>query len=126
MGRWGLDYDDNNLPQETGLVEEAVDFTKGCYLGQEIVARVHYLGQPSRLLQPLQVAAGKRPEEGSPLLFAEQEVGLLTSVVESPAGSPNGFLGLSVLKRAAVNAAGEDAEAIRLADGRAVVLREAP
>ena len=124
VGRWGQDYDDNNLPQETGLVEEAVDFTKGCYLGQEIVARVHYLGQPSKLLQPLQVAGGKRPEEGSPLLFAEQEVGRLTSVAESPEGSPNGFVGLSVLKRLAVEAAAAGAEAIRLADGRAVALRE--
>src|SRR4051812_22230290 len=46
--RYGIDLDDSVIPQEAGLNERAVSFTKGCYVGQETVARLHYKGKPNR------------------------------------------------------------------------------
>src|SRR5262249_682138 len=45
--RYGVDLDDSVIPQEAGLNERAVSFTKGCYVGQETVARLHYRGRPN-------------------------------------------------------------------------------
>ena len=114
IGRWGQDYGADNLPQETGLLEAAVDFEKGCYLGQEIVARVHYLGKPKRLCARLLIAEGVRPKEKSRLFLGDAEVGILTSVVESPRSSR--WSGLSILK----SQAAEVGQELRLEDGRQV------
>ena len=65
---WGVDYDDSNLPQETGI-DDAVDYEKGCYLGQEIVARIHYRGQPARRMCRLVFAAGHLPSAGAEIEF---------------------------------------------------------
>ena len=51
MPRFGAEIDATVLPAETGLVERAVSFTKGCYVGQEPVARLHYRGHPNRHLR---------------------------------------------------------------------------
>src|SRR6478609_181893 len=51
--RYGLDLDEGTIPQEAGLNERAVSFTKGCYVGQETVARLHYRGKPNRHLRGL-------------------------------------------------------------------------
>lgn len=61
---FGIDYDEEALPQETGI--DAVDFTKGCYLGQEVIARLHYRGQAPRLMRRLRWDG----EERSPVLPA--------------------------------------------------------
>src|SRR5829696_4493422 len=54
--RYGLDLDDSVIPQEAGLNERAVSFTKGCYVGQETVARLHYRGRPNRHLRGLRLS----------------------------------------------------------------------
>ena len=53
--RYGVDLDDTVIPQEAGLNARAVSFTKGCYVGQETVARLHYRGKPNRHLRGLQL-----------------------------------------------------------------------
>src|SRR4051794_27833367 len=53
--RYGIDLDDSVIPQEAGLNERAVSFTKGCYVGQETVARLYYKGKPNRHLRGLRL-----------------------------------------------------------------------
>lgn len=78
-----VDFDEKTTPAMTGIVDHAVSFTKGCYTGQEFVARVHYrdVDPPRRLVQigfhPL-----TRPAVGDPILLEGEEVGALTSVSE--------------------------------------------
>ena len=55
--RYGIDLDDSVIPQEAGLNERAVSFTKGCYVGQETVARLYYRGKPNRQLRGLRLSA---------------------------------------------------------------------
>ena len=71
--RYGLDLDDATIPQEAGLNERAVSFTKGCYVGQETVARLHYKGKPNRHLRGLRLSAPV--PTGTPLVLGEREVG---------------------------------------------------
>lgn len=94
--RWGRDYDDSNLPQETG-VEEALNFTKGCYLGQEVVARIHYRGGVNRMLRGLQFDGDEPPAEGTELLLDGRAVGKVGSAALSP--SLEGPVGLAVLHK---------------------------
>lgn len=93
---WGRDYDDSNLPQETGL-EEALNFTKGCYLGQEVVARIHYRGGVNRLLRGLQFDGAEPPAEGTGLLLEGRTVGRVGSVAQSP--TLEGPVGLAILHK---------------------------
>lgn len=73
------------LPAETGLLGRAVSFTKGCYLGQEIVARMHARGQIPRKLVGLRVTDGALPIAGQPVLDADrQPIGVITSSTMSP------------------------------------------
>jgi len=108
--RYGVDVDDNTIPQEAGLNERAVSFTKGCYVGQETVARLFYRGKPNRHLRGLRLSAEVEP--GTPLLLGEKEVGRLTSVAVSPTHGP---IGLALVRRQAEPGAtisvGEDATA---------------
>jgi folate-binding protein YgfZ len=108
--RYGVDLDDNVIPQEAGLNERAVSFTKGCYVGQETVARLFYRGKPNRHLRGLKLSAEVEP--GTPLLLGEKEVGRVTSVAVSPALGP---IGLALVRRQAepgsTITAGEDATA---------------
>ena len=59
--RFGIDMDDTTIPQEAGINERAVSFTKGCYVGQETVARLHYRGKPNRHLRGLRLSAPSPP-----------------------------------------------------------------
>ena len=94
--RYGLDLDDSVIPQEAGLNERAVSFTKGCYVGQETVARLFYRGKPNRHLRGLRLSAPVEP--GTPLQLGEREVGRVTSVAVSPAFGP---IGLAIVRREA-------------------------
>ena len=94
--RYGVDLDDTTIPQEAGLNERAVSFTKGCYVGQETVARLHYKGKPNRHLRGLRLSAAVPP--GTPLVLGEREVGRLGSSVLSPRHGP---IGLAILRREA-------------------------
>jgi tRNA-modifying protein YgfZ len=87
--RYGVDIDDSTIPQEAGLNERAVSFTKGCYVGQETVARLYYKGKPNRLLRGLYLSEPIDP--GATLKLGEREVGTLSSAVLSPALGPIGL-----------------------------------
>jgi aminomethyltransferase len=97
LPRFGADFDADHFPQETGLGEEAVSYTKGCYLGQEVVARIHYRGGVNRGLRGLRLTlpAGASPAPGATLLHDGRPAGRLGSAVRSPAAG--GWIGLSVL-----------------------------
>jgi len=95
------------MPAEAGIVEQAVSFTKGCYIGQETVARLHYKGKPNRHLRGLRLSAPAEP--GQALTLGEKEVGEVGSAAVSPALGP---VGLAILRReaepGATLAVGED------------------
>ncbi|HEY2217241.1 MAG TPA: glycine cleavage T C-terminal barrel domain-containing protein [Solirubrobacteraceae bacterium] len=94
--RFGADLDDSTIPQEAGLNERAVSFTKGCYVGQETVARLFYKGKPNRHLRGVQLSAPAEP--GAELLLDERVVGRLGSVAISPTLGP---IGLALVRREA-------------------------
>jgi len=94
--RYGVDLDDSVIPQEAGLNERAVSFTKGCYVGQETVARLHYRGKPNRRLLGLKLEAPAEP--GTELRLGEKVVGKLGSVVVSPELGP---IALALVRREA-------------------------
>lgn len=81
--RFGEDFSDATLPHETQRLE-AVSFTKGCYLGQEIVERVRSRGQVNRLLTGLEIDGSIAPAAQSAVLFEGREVGRISSPVYSP------------------------------------------
>jgi tRNA-modifying protein YgfZ len=84
--RYGVDLDESVIPQEAGLNERAVSFTKGCYVGQETVARLYYRGKPNRQLRGLRLSAPAEP--GAPLRLGEREVGRVASAAVSPRLGP--------------------------------------
>jgi folate-binding protein YgfZ len=94
--RYGIDIDDGVIPQEAGLNERAVSFTKGCYVGQETVARLFYRGKPNRHLRGLRLSGPAA--RGDALRLGEKEVGRLGSVVVSPAHGP---IALALVRREA-------------------------
>lgn len=98
LPRFGRDYGPENFPQETGL-EEAVSYTKGCYLGQEVVARIHYRGGVQKVLRGLVFEGARAPEPGAALLADGREAGTVGSVVRSP--RLDRMVGLSILHRRA-------------------------
>jgi folate-binding protein YgfZ len=76
---WGKEIDDRVLPAEAGLTERAVSFTKGCYPGQEPIARLHYRGHANRGLRVLELAELPAPE--TELVYEGKKVGRVTSAV---------------------------------------------
>jgi len=94
--RYGIDLDETVIPQEAGLNERAVSFTKGCYVGQETVARLHYKGKPNRHLRGLRLSEPVAP--GAELCLGERSVGRLSSSVLSPV---HGSIGLALVRREA-------------------------
>ncbi len=92
--RYGIDLDETVIPQEAGLNERAVSFTKGCYVGQETVARLHYRGKPNRHLRGLRLSAPAA--SGDPLRFGDREAGHVGSVAVSPRLGP---VGLALVRR---------------------------
>jgi tRNA-modifying protein YgfZ len=94
--RYGVDLDDTVIPQEAGLNERAVSFTKGCYVGQETVARLYYRGKPNRHLRGLRLSS--EVATGAALRLGEKEVGRLGSVVVSPRFGP---IALAIVRRQA-------------------------
>jgi folate-binding protein YgfZ len=94
--RYGIDLDETVIPQEAGLNERAVSFTKGCYVGQETVARLYYRGKPNRHLRGLKLSSPART--GEAIRLGEREVGHLGSVAESPRF---GWIALALVRREA-------------------------
>jgi folate-binding protein YgfZ len=94
--RYGVDLDESVIPQEAGLNERAVSFTKGCYVGQETVARLHWRGKPNRHLRGLRLS--EPAEQGQELRFGERGVGRLASTTVSPIFGP---IALALVRREA-------------------------
>jgi glycine cleavage system T protein len=80
---YGAELDDSVFPGEAEL-EKAVSFEKGCYIGQEIVARMKYRGHPNRLLRGFEIAGDIPPQNGDSLLDGDKEIGWITSAIVSP------------------------------------------
>jgi tRNA-modifying protein YgfZ len=78
--RYGAEIDDRVLPAEAGLDERAISFDKGCFPGQEPVARQHYRGKVNRRLRVLDLE-GPLPQPESPVVLGDKEVGRVTSAV---------------------------------------------
>ena len=104
---FGIDVDTSTIPQESGLVSETVDFTKGCFLGQELVARIDSRGRVNRHLRKLKFE-GAAPETGSEIRFGDRVVGTLGSIA--------GDLGLALIRREV-----EPGETVEVAGTPAVV-----
>ena len=96
--RFGSDLTPENFPGEAGILERAVSFGKGCYPGQETVARMHYRGSPNKLLYRLAVG-GTAPEPRAPILQTDKQVGTVTSVAPLPVDG--NVLALGYLSRGA-------------------------
>ena len=94
--RYGLDVDDTTIPQEAGPNSRAVSFTKGCYVGQETVARLHWRGKPNRHLRGLRLSEPVEP--GAPLRLGDREVGKVGTVALSPR---YGVIALAIVRREA-------------------------
>lgn len=94
--RYGVDLDDTVIPQEAGLNDRVVSFTKGCYVGQETVARLYYKGKPNRHLRGLRLS--EPLPAGVMLSLDGRAVGQLTSSVVSPTLGP---IGLALVRREA-------------------------
>ena len=94
--RFGAEMDSSTMPAEAGIVETAVNFEKGCYIGQETVARLHYRGKPNRHLRGLRLSAPAKP--GEALMAGEKEVGRVGGSCISPVHGP---IALAILRREA-------------------------
>jgi folate-binding protein YgfZ len=110
--RWGFELDGATIPQEAGLNERAVSFTKGCYVGQETVARLYYRGKPNRHLRGLRLS--EPVATGTPLVLGEREVGRVGTSVISPV---HGAIALAVMRREA-----EPGASVRAGDATAEVV----
>ena len=94
--RFGREMTTATIPQEAGINERAVSFTKGCYIGQETVARLHYKGRPNRHLRGLRLSEPARNDD--PVRLGERDLGLVGSAAISPAHGP---IALAILRREA-------------------------
>jgi tRNA-modifying protein YgfZ len=82
---WGKEIDDRVLPAEAGLTDRAVSFTKGCYPGQEPIARLHYRGHANRGLRVLELPTV--PPRDTELLYEGKTVGRITSAAPTDGGA---------------------------------------
>ena len=94
--RWGREIDDRVLPAEAGLVERAVSLTKGCFPGQEPIARLHYRGHANRGLRVLELEGDEVPEDDAEVRLGERAVGRVTSAAATGEGS---VLALAYVRR---------------------------
>jgi folate-binding protein YgfZ len=92
---FGKDITENNLPQEIGRDERAISFVKGCYLGQETVARLDAVGHVNQVLRGLRFEPGSAcPPPGSTLSYEGKPAGVITSSAFSPVRNAPLALGL--------------------------------
>jgi folate-binding protein YgfZ len=95
LPRFGADMDESNLPAETGIEARAISYTKGCYIGQEVIARIRTYGQVARNLCGLRLRDDlmELPKKGDKLFHGDKEVGYITSALASSAFKANIALG---------------------------------
>ena len=79
LPRFGVDITESNLPQEVGRIENSISYTKGCYIGQETVARVRSFGHVNRTLHGLLLAEKKWVDPGTKIFHENEEAGAITS-----------------------------------------------
>jgi folate-binding protein YgfZ len=84
--RFGMDMDETNIPLECGIEARAVSYSKGCYIGQEVINRIHSVGHVNKELRGLRLADDLKslPVKGDKLFHEGKEVGYITSAVTSP------------------------------------------
>ncbi len=85
LARYAEDVTEREIPHETGLIDRAVSFKKGCYVGQEIVERVRSRGHANRILTHLRIEGEKAPSPKTKLIAGDKEAGEITSAAFSPA-----------------------------------------
>jgi tRNA-modifying protein YgfZ len=114
--RFGFEMTEATIPAEAGIDERAVSFTKGCYIGQETVARLHYKGKPNRHLRGLRLDAPA--STGDAILLGDREVGAVGTACVSPALGP---IALAIVRREAepgarvrIGESGTEAELVEL------------
>jgi folate-binding protein YgfZ len=117
--RFGREMDTSTIPQEAGINERAIDFEKGCYIGQETVARLHYKGKPNRHLRGLRL--GSPATAGEAIRLGDRELGEIGTACVSPSHGP---IALAIIRREAgpgdtvtVGEAGTPAEVVELPFG---------
>jgi folate-binding protein YgfZ len=93
--RFGADMDETNIPLECGIEGRAIVYNKGCYIGQEVINRIHSVGHVNRELRGLRLANDLKtlPQKHDKLFHAGKEVGYVTSAVKSPTFNANIALG---------------------------------
>jgi folate-binding protein YgfZ len=114
--RFGAEMTTATIPEEAGINERAVSFTKGCYIGQETVARLHYKGKPNRHLRGLRLSAPA--SAGDPVRLGDKELGSIGTAVLSPARGP---IALAILRREA-----EPGNTVTVGDGIEAELVDLP
>jgi folate-binding protein YgfZ len=114
--RFGHEMTTETIPQEAGINERAVSFAKGCYIGQETVARLHYRGKPNRHLRGLRLDGPVLG--GDPITLGDREVGRLGTAVLSPALGP---IALAIVRREAA-----PGDRVTVGDGVAAEVVELP
>ena len=103
MPRWGMDMDENTIPNEAGLEKRAINYDKGCYIGQETIARIKTYGHVNRQLVQMAFTGQDVPARGDKIVADVREVGQVTSAVfSSRLGKPLalGYVGASSRRRA--------------------------
>ncbi len=114
--RFGREMTGETIPQEAGINERAISFTKGCYIGQETVARLHYKGKPNRHLRGLRLDG--QASAGDPVSSDQRELGAIGTAVLSPALGP---IALAILRREA-----QVGDAVRVGEGSTARVVELP
>lgn len=101
MPRFGADMDETSIPLECGIEARAISYTKGCYIGQEVINRIHSVGHVNRELRGLRLADDLKelPQRGDKLFHGGKECGHITSTVKSP--SLNASIALGFVRREA-------------------------
>jgi folate-binding protein YgfZ len=114
--RFGREMTTATIPQEAGINERAISFSKGCYIGQETVARLHYRGKPNRHLRGLLLSGPAA--DGDAVRLGDRELGTVGTAVLSPARGP---IALAVLRREA-----EPGSTVEVGDAIAAEVVELP
>jgi folate-binding protein YgfZ len=93
--RYGADMDETNIPLECGIEDRAIVYNKGCYIGQEVINRIHSVGHVNKGLRGLRLATDLKtlPQKHDKLFHAGKEIGYVTSAVKSPMLNANIALG---------------------------------
>jgi folate-binding protein YgfZ len=89
---------EENIPLESPVLTEGISWDKGCYIGQEVIARMHYRGQPNRYLRRIALVSDRCPAPGTQLIDGDERViGRMGTAAFHPPS--DAWMGLAVMKR---------------------------